>query len=309
MNVRVIPILGTLAIGGLGAIAIGGPATPPAAPPAPASPGIVQTNGPGGVMPVPSMGPPGAVAAVGANPIMASAPGITIPPPAPLVAGKFLLPQGVRVTAFPGSELARMFDAPMVVGLRPGYVFRFELTGLPYNARQSLYPEVELRGVLVPRAGMKYMDYPIPLAFTQADIERVLRGGLITKVIYLEDPEKAGFLPRFSPISPSKRPMEPNGRRSRTPRKTGRLMAILRLGDRKPTLQYLQTVAHTGSILLPGERYLKAFARHCRQCWTIFRCLSTTHCLGRGFRRRSVSQTEETRKPFWELVPTANSMV
>jgi uncharacterized repeat protein (TIGR01451 family) len=257
MNVGVIPILGTLAIGGLGAIAIGGPTTPPAAPPAPASAAIVQTNNSSGVMPVPSMGPPGAVAAVGANPMAGSAPGITIPPPAPLVAGKFLLPQGVRVTALPGSELARMYDAPMVVGLRPGYVFRFELTGLPYHTRVSLYPEVELHGVLVPRPGMKYMDYPIPLYFTQADIDQALKGVLITKVIYLEDPEKA--LPvGFQPDYPVETPDGSEDEAKRNANEHGRLMAIVRLGDRKPPIQELQTVAIPGTLLLPGERYLKA---------------------------------------------------
>jgi uncharacterized repeat protein (TIGR01451 family) len=150
-----------------------------------------------------------------------------------------------------------MYDAPMVVGLRPGYVFRFELTGLPYNARQSLYPEVELHGVLVPRPGMKYMDYPIPLFFTQTDIDQALKGVLITKVIYLEDPEKAIPITIQSDF-PVETPDGTEREAINNAQENGRLMAIIRLGNRKPTLQYLQTVAHTGTILLPGERYLKA---------------------------------------------------
>jgi uncharacterized repeat protein (TIGR01451 family) len=35
-------------------------------------------------------------------------------------------------------------------------------------------------------------------------------------------------------------------------------MAIVRLGDRKPSFEQLQTVAVDGTILLPGEKYLKA---------------------------------------------------
>lgn len=246
MNVGIIPLLG-LVIGG-----------PPAAatPPVPASPGIVQTNG-SGIMPVPGQGPSGAVAAFGANVMAGPMPAITMPPPAPLVAGKFLLPAGVRVTAFPGSELARIYNAPVVLGLRPGYVFRFELTNLPYNQGKALYPEVELRGVLVPRPGMKYMDYPIPLAFTQDDIDRALKGVLITKVIYLEDPEKA--LPiTIQSDYPAEIPDVTEREAIRNAQENGRLMAIIRLGDRKPTIQDLQTVAHAGTILLPGERYLKA---------------------------------------------------
>jgi uncharacterized repeat protein (TIGR01451 family) len=247
MNVGVIPLLT--------ALAIGGPPTP-VAPTAPPSPGIVQTNGSSGVMPVPGMGPPGAVAALGAV-MVGSTPGISIPAPAPLVAGKFLLPEGVRVTAFPGSELARMYDGQIVIGFRPGYVFRFELTNLPYNPFKSLYPEVELRGVLVPRPGMKYMDYPIPLYFTQGDIDRVLKGAMITKVIYLEDPEKA--LPiTIQPDFPVETTDASEEEAIKNATEHGRLMAIVRLGDRKPLIQELQTVANTGTILLPGERYLKA---------------------------------------------------
>jgi uncharacterized repeat protein (TIGR01451 family) len=141
--------------------------------------------------------------------------------------------------------------------MRPGYVFRFELTNLPYNPGKSLYPEVELRGVLVPRPGMKYMDYPIPLAFTQGDIDQVLRGGLLTKVIYLEDPEKA-VPAATNPNFPIETPDASTGEAIKNANGNGRLMAIVRLGNRKPTVQELQTVAISGTMLLPGERYLKA---------------------------------------------------
>jgi uncharacterized repeat protein (TIGR01451 family) len=250
MIVRVIPLLGAVSIGGLAALSIAGPTTIPPSP-------VVQTSGNTGILPVPGQGTPGAVAGMGAYPMPASPPGISIPNPAPLVAGKFLLPQGVRVTVFPGSELSKMYDGSLVVGMRPGYVFRFELTNLPYNPKESLFPEVEIRGVLVPRHGMKYMDYPIPLVFTQADIDQVLRGGLLTKVIYLEDPEKA--LPAATnPNFPIETPDASATEAIKNANANGRLMAIVRLGNRKPAIQELQTVANSGTMLLPGERYLKA---------------------------------------------------
>lgn len=225
----------------LGSLAIGNP--PPTTP--------------GGILPVPGMGPPGAVAAFGA---IVPPPGGRAPellPPAPLVAAKFITPDGVRVTAYPGTNMARSYNAPTVMGLRPGYVYRFELANLPYNPGKTLYPEVELRGVLVPRPGMKYMDYPIPLVFTLGDIERVLSGALITKVIYLEDPEKAlpAVVVRDQPVETSD---ETERAAIKNAQDNGRLMAIVRLGDRKPTLEQLQTVAVDGTILLPGENYLKA---------------------------------------------------
>ena len=250
MNVGVIPLLGMLAIGGPPA---------PVAPGLPASSGIVQASGfSGGILPVPGQGPPGAVAGLGANAPVPELLGVTIPPPAPLVAAKFLVPPAVRITAFPGSKvLSKIYSGPTVMGLRPGYVYRFELTGLPYHPKDALYPQVELRGVLVPRPGMKYMDYPIPLFFSQADIDRALQGVLITKVIYLEDPEKA--LPLATkPDAPIELPEYTAEDAEKHAYENGRLMAIVRLGNRKPTMQELITSDIEGTILLPGEQYLKA---------------------------------------------------
>jgi uncharacterized repeat protein (TIGR01451 family) len=212
----------------------------------------------GGIFPVPGMGPPGAVAGVGAMVPPAGPPhAAALPAPAPLVAAKFIAPKGVRVTAFPGSNLAKMYDAPVIMALRPGYVFRFELTNLPYNPGRALYPEVEVRGTLVPRPGLRYMDYPIPLVFSLADIERALRGALVTKVIYLEDPEKA-IPAQTQPDYPIETPDDSEREALKNARENGRLMAIVRLGDRRPSAEEFQTVAVDGTILLPGEKYLKA---------------------------------------------------
>jgi len=219
--------------------------------------GNPPTNAVGGILPVPGMGPPGAVAALGALMPSPSGERPVLLPSAPLVAAKFITPEGVRVTAFPGTNLARSYNAPTVMGLRPGYVYRFELTNLPYQPGTALYPEVEVRGVLVPRPDMKYMDYPLPLVFTLGDIERVLSGALLTKVVYLEDPEKA-IPAEVQPDQPIEMPDETERAAIKSALENGRLMAIVRLGNRKPTPEQLQTVAVDGTILFPGEKHLKA---------------------------------------------------
>jgi uncharacterized repeat protein (TIGR01451 family) len=104
---------------------------------------------------------------------------------------------------------------------------------------------------------MKYMDYPIPLVFSLADIERALSGAVITKVIYLEDPEKA--LPtEILPDYPVEMPDDTEQLAVKAARDNGRVMAIVRLGNRKPSDAELKAVAINGTILLPGEKYLKA---------------------------------------------------
>ncbi|MDY3552012.1 DUF11 domain-containing protein [Gemmata sp. JC717] len=217
-------------------------------------------------VPVPSQGPVGGVAGVGVPPAgplgaprMAGPlePGTGAPVIAPLAAVKFLVPKDVRVTAFPGTPLSRIYNAPAVMGLRPGYAYRFELSNLPYLPGKTLYPEVEIRGTLVPRPGMKYMDYPLPIAFSQTDIERVIKGAVITKVVYLEDPEKA--LPtEVSPNNPVEMPDPTDAAAVKAATENGRLMAVVRLGNLKPTADQLKPYAVDGTVLLPGEKYLRA---------------------------------------------------
>ncbi len=214
---------------------------------------------PGQPLPVPAQGPPGAVAGYAATRPMPEVlqPGMGAPVPAPLVAARFIAPQGVRVTAYPGSPISKMFDAPAVMGLRPGYVYRFELSNLPYHPGVSLYPEVEVRGTLVPRPGMKYMDYPIPITLSQPDIEKVLKGSVITKVIYLEDPDKA--LPaEVGRNAPVEMPNDTDDAAIKAALANGRLMAIVRVGNLKPTAEQLRPYAIDGTILLPGEKVLKS---------------------------------------------------
>jgi uncharacterized repeat protein (TIGR01451 family) len=212
-----------------------------------------------GPLPVAAHGPAGVAAAGVPQPDAAAAmqPGMGQPVPAPLVAAKFIVPKGVRATAYPGAPFSRMFEASAVVGLRPGYVYRFELTNLPYAPGTAIYPEVEVRGTLVPRPGMKYMDYPIPVAISQTDIEKVSKGAVITKVIYLEDPDKA--LPvQVDRDAPVETPDGTDDAAVKAALANGRLMAIVRFGNLKPTADQLRPFAVNGTVLLPGEKALRA---------------------------------------------------
>ncbi len=223
---------------------------------------VGQGVAPAQPVPVPTLGPSGGVAGFGANAPRA-VPGanvlqpVAMPVPAPLVAAKFIVPKDVRVTAFPGTHQSHMYDAPVVMGLRPGYAYRFELSNLPYHPGKSLYPEVELRGTLIPRPDMKYMDHPIPLVFSAADIERVIKGAVVTKVIYLEDPEKA-LRAEVAPDSPVEMPDASDDAALKAALANGRLMAIVRVGNLKPTLEQLKSYTVEGTILLPGEKFLKS---------------------------------------------------
>ena len=219
--------------------------------------GSLAVGGPtdAGPQPVPAAGPHAAVA--GAPPHAMMMPFPQAPAPAPLLAARVIAPKGVRVAVYPGSPIARIHETPTLLGFRPGYTYRLELTNLPYHPGRVLYPEVEIRGTLVPRPGMKYMDWPAPLLFTQNDIERALLGSVITKAIYLEDPEKA-IPAEFGLNAPVELPADSEEIAIKEAFASGRLVALLRIGGKRPEAEWLQATAIDGTILNPGESYLKS---------------------------------------------------
>jgi uncharacterized repeat protein (TIGR01451 family) len=222
--------------------------------------GSLALGGPtnAGPVPVPGMGPHAAVAGVPPQSMMMPfAPPAGVLLPAPLLAARVIAPKGVRVAVYPGSPIARIYETPTLLGMRPGYSYRLELSNLPYHPGRTLYPEVEIRGTLVPRPGMKYMDWPVPLVFKQGDIERALAGSMITKMIYLEDPEKA-IPAQFGLHDPVEIPADSEEQAYKDAVASGRLVAVLRLGSRKPDADWLRATAIDGTVLMPGEAYLKS---------------------------------------------------
>ncbi|MGL6074520.1 MAG: hypothetical protein ACRC8S_10200 [Fimbriiglobus sp.] len=186
-------------------------------------------------------------------------PGVCPPmgPPAPLLAVRMLAPEGVKVTFQPEVNNAKSFAVPVTAGLRPGYRYAFELKNLPGRPFDSLYPVVEVHGSLVPRPGMKYMDFPAPIAITPTDIQQVLQGSMITKYIYLEDPTKAVPV-EAKPDQPIEFTDLSDREALNAARDNGRLVAIVRIGDRRPEKEDLVNMAVPGTVLAPGENTLPA---------------------------------------------------
>jgi uncharacterized repeat protein (TIGR01451 family) len=180
-------------------------------------------------------------------------------PPAPLLAMKVLAPDGVSVTLLPGTPAARTFPAPVTVGFRPGYAYRFALGNLPGRPGETLYPTLEVRGSIVPRPGMNYMDYFAPLLVTRGDIDKAFAGAVVAKVVYLEDPTKA--LPQAAtPDAPIEVTDSSVEEAVKAAMGSGRLVAVLRLGDRAPDAEELARATVANTILFPGEQALAAAA-------------------------------------------------
>jgi uncharacterized repeat protein (TIGR01451 family) len=166
-------------------------------------------------------------------PLMGAAP---MPAPAPPVAIPFtyvkvLGPQGSKTTWYPGTALALSGANGELVGLRPGYTYRFELAKVGDDGKAVIWPSIEVCGSLVPRPDMNIAEHPIPIILSEDDIERILEGHFLTKVYYLEDPDQA-----VNGAQPLGVPLEATAADEREALKEaqarGRLMIIVRAGER-----------------------------------------------------------------------------
>jgi len=110
-----------------------------------------------------------------------------------------------------------------------GAIYRLKLTNLPDREGVELYPTLEIAPV-TPRTDAFLAHAPIPIQFSDEDLDQVLSGNYVTKVIYLPDPEfqdlaLAGVETLVSTrLDPGVDPIGEADRR-------GSIMAILRIGN------------------------------------------------------------------------------
>jgi uncharacterized repeat protein (TIGR01451 family) len=227
---------------------------PTAAPPAPPLP-------PDSIVPVSCCGPkglpwpaiPGAVAAVGGYPLIAGGPVRPCPGcllvPSPVLYIRVNAPGKTQSTFFDGPA-PRTFDNPTVVGLRPGYIYRFKLSNLEGYPKLSLYPTIKVFGSLMLPKPMAVADFPAPINFTQDEINRALHGTLISKLMVLEDPEKA--LPVAAETNV---PLEYEAKNERDleaeARRRGRILLLLQFGERQVADEDLVAGSIANTVLLP----------------------------------------------------------
>lgn len=128
-----------------------------------------------------------------------------------------------------------MFDSvPLVIPGRQdfyqGGIYRLKLTNIPGRSGISLYPTLEVAPV-TPRTDSYLAHSPVPVQFTNEDIDQVVSGNFVTKVIYLPDPEfqelaLAGVETLVSTrLDPGVDPIAEADRR-------GSILAIVRMGNK-----------------------------------------------------------------------------
>lgn len=111
--------------------------------------------------------------------------------------------QGPRGVEFSMSQYGSFDegDPNLMAGLLVGQVYRFRVTNIPRNPGTELYPTIEMVDRTYPPPGLA-TRFPIPITLDEEDLEAAMRGRLVTRVIYLEDPQTATPLtqPETGPV-------------------------------------------------------------------------------------------------------------
>lgn len=140
------------------------------------------------------------------------------------------LPAAGRVTWFEGAR--DNSKAGPQVRLLVGQTYRFRLSDLADFPGVELYPSIEVLDRLHPPSGQAD-NFPIPVTFDVEELASVIEGRMLTKVVYLEQPQYA--LPFELSGDTAVRTVNAQTNLIEESDKAGRPLAIIRLGGRQPT--------------------------------------------------------------------------
>jgi hypothetical protein len=179
-----------------------------------------------GILPVPAMGPYGAVAAVGALP-----PGGLAAPINARTSIRFGDPERMRVTWYgPGGISDTVLTTPARYNFPQGGIYRLKLSNIPGRGDVDLYPTLEVVPATAKTAA--YLAHSsVPVSFTDEDFEQVLSGNFLIKVIYLPDPAFQDVAAVAGPAEVISTKLEAGLDPIAEARRRGEILAIIRLGN------------------------------------------------------------------------------
>ncbi len=171
------------------------------------------------------------------------------------------VPDDAQVQIWNGAAFVPGHHPEPVVGLAVGPVARFEVNFQRPTGPLAVYPSIELINRLTPPAGLE-LRFPVEVVLTMDDLVQASEGRMVTRVVYLENPETA--LPfrqlageqAFLDISEEEDPLAVASR-------LGRPMAIVRLGSRIPSHDELDASFHFGGA--PLQEFPQQFFENVEQ--------------------------------------------
>ncbi len=168
---------------------------------------------------------------------------------------EILVPEGARIAVQVAGHFGESQRGRMVAGMQVGSVYQLKITEIPFHPGQEVFPTVELINRIYPPPGLE-LRFPIPVQFTQEELELALSGKFVTRVIYLEDTATAlghadtAGEQRYYEVGPSEDPL-------RAADRLGKPVAIMRMGSRLPDLDEGQVglgYGHAPVILYSDEQ-------------------------------------------------------
>ena len=154
--------------------------------------------------------------------------------PGELAFVRLVLPSVANVEVYGGAPVQPIPLPAAWCGLGVGTVYRFRVWGLDGYPGIELYPSIELLDNTHPPRGREG-EFAIPVRLSVEEINLALSGRLVTKVVYVEQPQIASSLPTedglvVETLTPDYNLIQEADRR-------GRAVAIVRLGARTPDTQ------------------------------------------------------------------------
>lgn len=164
-----------------------------------------------------------------------------------------LAPEGATISFAGTGRFLPGDDNCAMAGMLIGQVYTLQITNIPLHEGVEIFPTIEVIDRLYPPEGLE-RKHPIEIEITLEELEAAMRGSLVTRVIYLEDPLNA--------LAVQGGPREQRVRtvKSQDPLKAadrlGRPMAIVRIGSRTPELD-----AGTGRFIYGSPPIVKYYKR------------------------------------------------
>jgi hypothetical protein len=144
---------------------------------------------------------------------------------------QILLPTTGSVTVYHSGPQSVDFASGGQAGLLVGHLYRLRVANMPEVPGVELYPTVEVLDRLHPPPGRE-TAFPIPVQLTLDEVETAAAGGMVTKVVYLEQPNVAA--PRSFPTPLPTQTLPPSANALGEADRVGRPLAIVRVGGRMP---------------------------------------------------------------------------
>lgn len=145
------------------------------------------------------------------------------------------VPDGVSVAIATEGGFSPLSGGAATFGIMAGYPYRLHIHWTVRQKQLDVYPTIELIDRLYSPDLQQLSRFPIVVEFTTDDLELAVAGNLVSKVVYVQDPDlpslgaTAGQQPWFD-VLPDEDPLE-------VADELGRPLAIVRLGSRTPAAE------------------------------------------------------------------------